>query len=68
MPSNSKGGNKGGGRDKGDSNSKRGSGAMEDERQKETTSKGGKTTHEKSMDQERMSKESREEGKKGGPR
>jgi len=64
MPNSSKG-NKGTGRDKGDSSSKRGFGATDEEKQKEMTGKGGKTSHEKSPGRESMPEENRETGKKG---
>jgi general stress protein YciG len=65
MPNSSKGGNKS---DNRDNNSKRGFASMDEEKQREIASKGGKASHEKGTGHEFNSEEAREAGKKGGSR
>ena len=66
MPNSSKGDNKGSRRDdKSENSSKRGFGATDEEKQKETTGKGGKTSNEKNPGRESMPEENRGTGKKG---
>ena len=67
MPNNSKGGNKSD--DRGNQgSSKRGFASMDEEKQREIASKGGKASHEKGTGHEFTPEEAREAGKKGGSR
>ena len=70
MPNSSKGGNNGGSNSNsgGNKKSERGFASMDEEKQKEIASKGGKASHEKGTGHEFTPEEAREAGKKGGSR